>query len=234
MRITAAVARAERPRRRTRRSSSSRRAPTRSSCGSPRSASATPTSMHTRVAGCRCSMPIVLGHEGAGVVEEVGAGVSGIEVGDHIVLSGAHAGYVPLAARDGRPTAARRCASRSGASASTVRRRSARTASASEARSSDSRRSPPMSSLRRAARCRPGRRTARTARSARLRHDHRRGVRHRGAEAQGRPVGRGLRRRRCRLAAIMAARPPAHPASSPSICTSIVSTSRSNSARPTR
>ncbi|MDN5937944.1 MAG: NAD(P)-dependent alcohol dehydrogenase [Salinisphaera sp.] len=32
-------------------------------------------------------MPIVLGHEGAGVVEEVGAKVSGIEIGDHVVLS---------------------------------------------------------------------------------------------------------------------------------------------------
>ena len=31
--------------------------------------------------------PNVFGHEGAGVVEEVGAGVSGIEVGDHVVLS---------------------------------------------------------------------------------------------------------------------------------------------------
>lgn len=31
--------------------------------------------------------PIVTGHEGAGVVEEVGAGVDGIEVGDHVVLS---------------------------------------------------------------------------------------------------------------------------------------------------
>lgn len=31
--------------------------------------------------------PIVFGHEGAGVVEEVGADVAGIEVGDHVVLS---------------------------------------------------------------------------------------------------------------------------------------------------
>ncbi|MBM9461388.1 NAD(P)-dependent alcohol dehydrogenase [Nocardioides sp. zg-536] len=32
-------------------------------------------------------MPIVVGHEGTGVVERVGAAVSGIEVGDHVVLS---------------------------------------------------------------------------------------------------------------------------------------------------
>ena len=31
--------------------------------------------------------PQVFGHEGAGVVEEVGADVTGIEVGDHVVLS---------------------------------------------------------------------------------------------------------------------------------------------------
>jgi len=32
-------------------------------------------------------LPIVTGHEGAGVVEEVGAGVAGIAKGDHVVLS---------------------------------------------------------------------------------------------------------------------------------------------------
>ena len=31
--------------------------------------------------------PIVLGHEGAGVVEEVGEGVTGVAPGDHVVLS---------------------------------------------------------------------------------------------------------------------------------------------------
>src|SRR5690554_892688 len=36
--------------------------------------------------------PIVLGHEGAGVVEALGEGVSGLEVGDHVVLSFAHCG----------------------------------------------------------------------------------------------------------------------------------------------
>ncbi len=32
-------------------------------------------------------MPMVLGHEGAGVVEKVGDGVTNVEVGDHVVLS---------------------------------------------------------------------------------------------------------------------------------------------------
>ena len=31
--------------------------------------------------------PMVLGHEGAGVVAEIGAGVTGFTVGDHVVLS---------------------------------------------------------------------------------------------------------------------------------------------------
>src|SRR5947207_4659138 len=33
------------------------------------------------------SFPMVLGHEGAGVIEEVGDGVTGLEVGDHVVVS---------------------------------------------------------------------------------------------------------------------------------------------------
>jgi aryl-alcohol dehydrogenase len=36
--------------------------------------------------------PIVLGHEGSGVVDAVGAGVSDLQVGDHVVLSFAHCG----------------------------------------------------------------------------------------------------------------------------------------------
>ncbi len=45
---------------------------------------------HTDIA-CRTGfpvpMPIVLGHEGAGVIEEVGAKVTGLKAGDHVVLS---------------------------------------------------------------------------------------------------------------------------------------------------
>ena len=36
--------------------------------------------------------PIVLGHEGSGVVETIGAGVTDLQVGDHVVLSFAHCG----------------------------------------------------------------------------------------------------------------------------------------------
>src|SRR3954451_15760953 len=32
-------------------------------------------------------MPIVLGHEGAGIVEEVGEGVTNVKPGDHVVVS---------------------------------------------------------------------------------------------------------------------------------------------------
>jgi aryl-alcohol dehydrogenase len=39
------------------------------------------------------SKPIVLGHEGAGVVEAVGVGVNALEVGDHVVLSGNSCGH---------------------------------------------------------------------------------------------------------------------------------------------
>ncbi len=39
-------------------------------------------------------LPVVLGHEGAGVVEAVGPGVSGVQVGDHVLTS-----YVPSCGR---------------------------------------------------------------------------------------------------------------------------------------
>ena len=40
-------------------------------------------------------LPIVLGHEGAGVVERLGEGVSGFAPGDHVVLSGSSCGSCP-------------------------------------------------------------------------------------------------------------------------------------------
>jgi aryl-alcohol dehydrogenase len=39
--------------------------------------------------------PIVLGHEGAGVVDKLGEGVRGFEVGDHVILSGSSCGQCP-------------------------------------------------------------------------------------------------------------------------------------------
>jgi aryl-alcohol dehydrogenase len=47
--------------------------------------------------------PIVLGHEGAGVVEKLGDGVSGFEVGDHVILSGNSCGQCP-SCKANRPT----------------------------------------------------------------------------------------------------------------------------------
>ena len=46
-------------------------------------------------------MPIVLGHEGAGVVEAVGAGVSDVKAGDHVVCSwNPHCGHCFYCDRD--------------------------------------------------------------------------------------------------------------------------------------
>src|SRR5690625_5693514 len=36
--------------------------------------------------------PVVLGHEGSGVIEKLGPNVPGLEVGDHVVMSFAHCG----------------------------------------------------------------------------------------------------------------------------------------------
>ena len=53
--------------------------------------------------GVPVPQPIVLGHEGAGVVECVGSGVRGLSAGDHVVLSGASCGVCP-SCRAARPT----------------------------------------------------------------------------------------------------------------------------------
>jgi len=47
--------------------------------------------------------PIVLGHEGAGVVEKLGEEVAGFAVGDHVILSGNSCGRCP-SCRANRPT----------------------------------------------------------------------------------------------------------------------------------
>ncbi|TKD50648.1 NAD(P)-dependent alcohol dehydrogenase [Sphingomonas baiyangensis] len=53
--------------------------------------------------GRHSPQPIVLGHEGAGVVEALGEGVRGFAVGDHVVMSGTSCGQCP-ACLDNRPT----------------------------------------------------------------------------------------------------------------------------------
>jgi aryl-alcohol dehydrogenase len=47
--------------------------------------------------------PIVLGHEGAGIVEKLGEGVRGFAVGEHVILSGSSCGQCP-SCRANRPT----------------------------------------------------------------------------------------------------------------------------------
>ncbi len=54
-------------------------------------------------AGVPIPRPIVLGHEGAGIVEDVGSAVTGLAVGDPVVLSGASCGECPKC-QAGRPT----------------------------------------------------------------------------------------------------------------------------------
>jgi len=45
------------------------------------------TDLHVREQHYPVPLPLVLGHEGAGIVEEVGSAVRGIEAGDHVVMS---------------------------------------------------------------------------------------------------------------------------------------------------
>jgi len=47
---------------------------------------------------------VILGHEGAGVVERVGAEVKGVRRGDHVVLSFQSCGIAPPAGADTRRT----------------------------------------------------------------------------------------------------------------------------------
>ncbi|HWJ68450.1 MAG TPA: NAD(P)-dependent alcohol dehydrogenase [Sphingobium sp.] len=53
--------------------------------------------------GRHSPQPIVLGHEGAGVVDAVGEGVRGFAAGDHVILSGSSCGTCPSCLA-GRPT----------------------------------------------------------------------------------------------------------------------------------
>jgi aryl-alcohol dehydrogenase len=60
------------------------------------------TDLSVAAGGLDPGMPTVLGHEGAGVVLDVGAGVSHISPGDSVVLSFAHCDTC-AACRSGRP-----------------------------------------------------------------------------------------------------------------------------------
>ncbi len=44
--------------------------------------------------------PIVLGHEGAGIVEDIGSGVTTLKLGDHVVMSGNSCGVCPSCRRN--------------------------------------------------------------------------------------------------------------------------------------
>ncbi len=46
-----------------------------------------------------CAFPIVLGHEGVGVVDALGEGVRGFEIGDHVILSYDSCGHCPQCMR---------------------------------------------------------------------------------------------------------------------------------------
>jgi len=50
--------------------------------------------------GAGTPKPVVLGHEGAGVVEQVGGGVTSLAPGDHVVLSGSSCGLCPSCRRN--------------------------------------------------------------------------------------------------------------------------------------
>jgi aryl-alcohol dehydrogenase len=51
-------------------------------------------------AGGLTPKPIVLGHEGAGIVEAIGAGVTSLKPGDHVVMSGNSCGVCPSCRRN--------------------------------------------------------------------------------------------------------------------------------------
>lgn len=44
----------------------------------------------------KLNTPIVLGHEGAGIVESIGPGVTKVKVGDHVIISNPYCGVPPM------------------------------------------------------------------------------------------------------------------------------------------
>ncbi len=59
--------------------------------------------LHVMTGDMRMPLPIVLGHEGAGIVAEVGPGVTSVREGDHVVLSFQPVCGVCYACTQGRP-----------------------------------------------------------------------------------------------------------------------------------
>ena len=59
---------------------------------------------HLRTGATQHPLPVVAGHEGAGVVEEVGDGVDGVKPGDHVVLNWAPACGTCFYCLNGRPS----------------------------------------------------------------------------------------------------------------------------------
>lgn len=47
-----------------------------------------------------CAFPIVLGHEGVGIVDALGSDVSGFDIGDHVILSYDYCGNCPQCSND--------------------------------------------------------------------------------------------------------------------------------------
>src|SRR3984893_9701432 len=66
-----------------------------------RAAGLCPTDVEVTEASLRYPLPIVLGHEAAGVVEQIGPAARGVRVGDHVVLSwNPHCGHCFYCDRD--------------------------------------------------------------------------------------------------------------------------------------
>ena len=72
------------------------------------------TDLHYREGGINDDFPFLLGHEAAGIVEEVGAGVSSVAPGDFVILNWrAVCGTCRSCRRGGRSSASRRTTRRS-------------------------------------------------------------------------------------------------------------------------
>ena len=146
-------------------------------------------------------LPIVLGHEGAGVVESVGPGVRKVEPGDHVVLSFMSCGHCARCAA-GQPNLLRQ------RSTAIFRRRARRTARPQRREDhaglvhdhffgQSSFCTYALANERSGRQSAEGR-AAGTARAARLRHSDRRRLGDERAESRSRPKLRRLRLRRGR------------------------------------